>query len=350
VLKIDRGIPSQLDRVPEVARALEDGGYDGCWTGEISHDPFLPMLLAAEHTTTIELGTSIAVAFARNPMTVANVGWDLQSYSRGRFILGLGTQVQAHIEKRFGMPWSHPVRRMREFVAALGEIWSCWSDGTKLSFEGEFYTHKLMTPMFTPEPSEFAAPRVYIAAVGEAMTEMCGEVADGLLAHAFTTRRYLDEVTMPAVLRGLARSGRDRGQIAVSSPVFVVTGRDEDEMSAAASAFRKQIAFYASTPAYRRVLDLHGWGDLQPELRRLSIAGDWDAMGALVDDEVLAAFAVVGPVENVAGALAQRCSGVIDRVLPGFPAGTPEPVITEVLDELRRHRESEGPNDGQNQR
>jgi probable F420-dependent oxidoreductase len=338
VLKIDRGIPAQLDRVPEVARALEEGGYDGCWTGEISHDPFLPMVLAAEHTLTIDIGTSIAVAFARNPMTVANVGWDLQSYSHGRFILGLGTQVQAHIEKRFGMPWSAPVRRMREFVAALREIWSCWHDGTRLSFDGEFYTHKLMTPMFTPEPSEFAAPRVFIAAVGEAMTTMCGEVADGLLAHAFTTRRYLDEVTTPALMRGLARGGRDRHEIQVSSPVFVVTGRDEAEMTAAAGAFRKQIAFYASTPAYRRVLDLHGWGELQPELRRLSIEGDWEAMGALVDDEMLAAFAVVGPVESIAGALAQRCSGVIDRVLPGFPAGTAEPVIAGVLDELRQLR------------
>jgi probable F420-dependent oxidoreductase len=337
-LKIDRGIPNQLDRVPAVARELDEAGYDGCWTGEINHDPFLPMLLAAEHSSRIELGTSIAVAFARNPMTVAHLGWDLQTYSRGRFILGLGTQVQAHIEKRFGMPWRHPVRRMREFVAALREIWSCWHTGERLRFEGEFYTHKLMTPMFTPEPSEFTAPRIYLAAVGEAMTEMSGEVADGLLAHAFTTRRYLDEVTMPAVLRGLARSGRTRADIAVSSPVFVVTGRDDAEMATAAAAFRKQIAFYASTPAYRRVLDLHGWGDLQPELRRLSIEGHWDGMSALIDDEVLGAFAVVAPVDRVATALAERCAGVIDRVLPAFPAGTAEPVIAEVLGELRRHR------------
>lgn len=258
-LKIDRGIPSQLERVSEVARAHEEAGYDGCWTGEINHDPFLPMVLAAEHTSTIELGTSIAVAFARNPMTVAHLGWDLQAYSRGRFTLGLGTQVQAHIEKRFGMPWSHPVRRMREFVAALREIWSCWETGDRLSFEGEFYTHKLMTPMFTPEPSGHAPPKVFIAAVGESMTELCGEAADGLLAHAFTTRRYLDEVTVPALSRGLSRSGRDRSAVQVSSPVFVVTGRDEGEMDTAAAAFRKQIAFYASTPAYRKVLELHGW-------------------------------------------------------------------------------------------
>jgi probable F420-dependent oxidoreductase len=337
-LKIDRGIPSQLDRVPDVARGHEHAGYDGCWTGEINHDPFLPLLLAAEHTTSIELGTSIAVAFARNPMTLANLGWDLQSYSRGRFILGLGTQVQAHIEKRFGMPWSHPVRRMAEFVAALQEIWSCWHDGSRLSFEGEFYTHKLMTPMFTPEPTDQSPPRVFIAAVGEAMTEMCGEVADGLLAHAFTTRRYLDEVTLPALLRGMQRSGRARAEFQVSSPVFVVTGRDDAELASAASAFRKQIAFYASTPAYRRVLELHGWGELQPELRRLSIDGQWDAMSGLIDDEVLRAFAVVAPIDSVASALTQRCSGVIDRVLPGFPDRTPEPVIAAVLDEVRGSR------------
>ena len=209
-LKVDGGIFTDLTRVPELAGALEKQGYDACWTGEINHDPFLPLLLAAEHTTRLELGTSIAVAFARNPMIVANLGWDLQTYSQGRFILGLGTQIKPHIEKRFSMPWSHPVARMREFVQALHAIWSAWKDGTRLRFEGEFYTHKLMTPMFTPEPQPFSAPKVFIAAVGEGMTEMCGEVADGLLAHAFTTRRYLHEVTMPAVQRGLQRSGRDR--------------------------------------------------------------------------------------------------------------------------------------------
>jgi probable F420-dependent oxidoreductase len=337
-LKIDRGIPSQLDRVADVARAHERAGYDGCWTGEINHDPFLPMLLAAEHTKSIALGTSIAVAFARNPMTVASLGWDLQGFSDGRFILGLGTQIRSHIEKRFSMPWSHPVRRMAEFVAALKEIWSCWSTGNRLSFDGEFYTHKLMTPMFTPEPMDHPAPRIFIAAVGEAMTQMCAEVADGLLAHAFTTRRYLDEVMAPALLRGLARSGRDRAHFEVSSPVFVVTGRDESEMAAAAASFRKQIAFYASTPAYRRVLELHGWGDLQPQLRALSIAGEWDAMADLVGDDILGEFAVVAPIDRVAQALAKRCSGVIDRVLPGFPGTTPEPVISEVLDEVRGSR------------
>jgi alkanesulfonate monooxygenase SsuD/methylene tetrahydromethanopterin reductase-like flavin-dependent oxidoreductase (luciferase family) len=251
-LRIDRGIPSELARVPGVVGALERRGYDGCWAGEINHDPFLPVLLAAEHTSRLDIGTSIAVAFARNPMTVANLGWDLQSYSGGRFNLGLGTQVQTHIEKRFSMPWSHPVRRMR----------------------------------------------VFIAAVVETMTEMCGEVADGLLTYAFTTRRYAEEVTTPALLAGLQRAGRGRSGFQVSCPVFVVTGETAEEMAVAAAATRKQIAFYGSTPAYRKVLDLHGWGDLHVELHRLSKQGRWDDMGGLVDDDVLGAFAVLDEVRE----------------------------------------------------
>src|SRR6201992_339810 len=243
-LKVDGGVFTDLARVPELAGELEQRGDDACWRGEINHDPFLPLLLAAEHTSRLELGTSIAVAFARNPMTVANVGWDLQAYSQGRFILGLGTQIKPHIEKRFSMPWSHPVARMREFVQALHAIWSAWNDGTRLRVEGEFYTHALMTLMLVPEPQPFSVPKVFIAAVGEAMTEMCGEVADGLLAHAFTTKRYLHEVTIPAVQRGLKRSGRDPRAFQVACPVFVVTGKDDAEAAAGADSVRKQIAFY----------------------------------------------------------------------------------------------------------
>jgi probable F420-dependent oxidoreductase len=334
-LKVDGAVSGQLANIAKAASALERRGYDCCWTAEINHDPFLPLVLAAEHTTNIELGTSIAVAFARNPMTVANVGWDLQAYSQGRFLLGLGSQVQAHIEKRFSMPWSQPVRRMREFVVALHEIWSCWRDGTKLGFEGDFYTHKLMTPMFTPEPQPHAFPKIFVAAVGEAMTEMCGEVADGMLAHAFTTKRYFEEVTTPALLRGMERSGRQRSEFALSAPIFVVTGNDDSELAAGAVSTRKQIAFYGSTPAYRKVLELHGWGDLHTELHRLSRAGEWDAMGSLIDDEILAAFAVVSPLYEVAAKIRDRCDGVIDRVLVGFPSSVPEDTVSAVLRELR---------------
>jgi probable F420-dependent oxidoreductase len=334
-LKIDRSIPNTLARAAEAAIALEEQGYDGGWTAETSHDPFLPLLLAAEHTSRVELGTNIAVAFARNPMIVANIGWDLQTYSLGRFILGLGTQIQPHIERRFSMPWSHPARRMREFVAALHAIWSAWKDGAKLRFEGEFYTHKIMTPMFTPEPQPHPAPKVFIAAVGAAMTEMCGEVADGHLGHPMISKRYLDEVTVPALERGLARSGRDRNDFEVSCEVMVATGENDAELANAITATRKQIAFYGSTPAYRRVLALHGWGDLQDELHRLSRQGEWDTMGSLIDDEILGAFAVVGPVDTIAAALRSRCEGVVDRVQPIFYAASQD-CITAALKEFRQ--------------
>ncbi|OBH10763.1 LLM class F420-dependent oxidoreductase [Mycobacterium sp. E3247] len=334
-LKVDGGIPNQLARVTDAAVALEREEYDGGWTAETSHDPFLPLLLAAEHTSRLELGTNIAVAFARNPMIVANIGWDLQAYSQGRFILGLGTQIQPHIEKRFSMPWSHPARRMREFVAALHAIWSAWHDDGKLRFEGDFYTHKIMTPMFTPEPQPYPAPKVFIAAVGEAMTEMCGEVGDGHLGHPMVSRRYLDEVTMPALLRGMQRGGRDRADFQVSCEVMVATGENEAELAAAMTATRKQIAFYGSTPAYQKVLALHGWGDLHTELNLLSKQGEWDAMGSLIDDEMLAAFAVVGPVDTVGAALKSRCEGAVDRVLPIFYNAT-HACITAAMKEFRR--------------
>lgn len=338
LLKVDGGIPNRLADAPGAAAALEERGYDGGWTAETSHDPFLPLLLAAEHTSRLELGTNIAVAFARNPMTVANVGWDLQTYSKGRFILGLGTQIQPHIEKRFSMPWSHPARRMGEFVAALHAIWSAWRDGAKLRFEGDFYTHKIMTPMFTPEPQPYPPPKVFLAAVGEAMTDMCGEVADGHLGHPMVSKRYLDEVTVPALLRGLQRSGRDRRDFEVSCEVMVATGQSDAELATAIAAVRKQIAFYGSTPAYRKVLDLHGWGDLHTELHRLSLAGEWDTMGALIDDEMLAAFAVVGRVDTIAAALRSRCEGAVDRVLPIFMTATDSagPCITAALKEFHQ--------------
>jgi probable F420-dependent oxidoreductase len=334
-LKIDGGIPNRLGLVVEAAGNLEQQGYDGGWTPETSHDPFLPLLLAAEHTSRLELGTNIAVAFARNPMIVANVAWDLQAYSRGRFILGLGTQIQPHIEKRFSMPWSHPARRMAEFVSALHAIWSAWKDGGKLRFEGDFYTHKIMTPMFTPEPHPYSVPKVFIAAVGEVMTEMCGQLADGHLGHPMVSKRYITEVTTPALLRGLARAGRKRGDVELSAEVLVATGENDTELQAAKAAVRKQIAFYGSTPAYRKILELHGWGDLHDELNRLSKQGEWDTMGPLIDDEMLATFAVVGPVDTIATALKSRCVGVVDRVLPIFMTAS-ENCVSLAMKEFRQ--------------
>ncbi|MCV7063185.1 LLM class F420-dependent oxidoreductase [Mycolicibacterium vaccae] len=334
-LKVDAAVVSQLSHVPAAARTLEQRGYDGCWTAEINHDPFLPLTLAAEHTHSIELGTSIAVAFARNPMTVAQIGWDLQDYSQGRFILGLGSQIKPHIEKRFSMPWGRPVARMREFVLALHAIWGCWGDGTRLDFVGEFYRHTLMTPMFVPPRQPHGDPKVFVAAVGDRMTEMCGEVADGLLAHAFSTQRYVREVTIPTLTRGIERAGRTRGDVEVACPLFVVTGQDERQMADAAAATRKQIAFYASTPAYRSVLDLHGWGELHGELHRLSRAGEWDSMGSLIDDAILEEFAVVAPVDDLADKIRARCDGLIDRVLVGFPPSIDEATVVDLVTDVR---------------
>ena len=313
-MRVDGGIGFDLSKATEAARAAESAGYDGIWSAETSHDPFFPLLLAAQATERVELGTGITVAFARNPMTVATVANDLQVASKGRFLLGLGSQIKAHITKRFSMPWSHPAARMREFVLALRAIWDSWDTGNRLDFRGEFYTHTLMTPFFNPGPNPHGPPKVFLAAVGEHMTEVAGEVCDGLLAHGFTTERYLREVTLPALERGMARGGRRREDFQISYPGFVVTGDSDEQRAAAAAGVRQQIAFYGSTPAYRPVLELHGWGELQDELNRLSKQGEWTKMGEMIDDEVLATFAVVAPPEEVAPRLRARVGELVDRI------------------------------------
>ncbi len=311
---VDGGIGFDYEGIASAAKAAEATGYDGIWTAETGHDPFLPLLLAAEHTDQVQLGTAIAVAFARNPMTLAMVANDLQTYSKGRFMLGLGSQIKAHIEKRYSMPWSHPAARMRELILAIRAIWESWEKGTKLDFRGDFYTHTLMTPFFSPGPNPYGPPKIFLAAVGELMTQVAGEVADGLLVHGFTTERYLREVTLPALEKGLEKAGRSRSQFQISYPGFIVTGTNDNELADAAKAVRSQIAFYGSTPAYRGVLELHGWGELQEELNRLSKQGEWTKMGDLIDDEMLDAFAVVCPPEEVPRRVLDRFGGVVDRV------------------------------------
>jgi probable F420-dependent oxidoreductase len=300
--------------MPAAARELEELGYDGVFTAETSHDPFLPITLAALETDHIELGTGIAVAFARNPMTMATIGNDLQLYTKGRFILGLGSQIKPHIEKRFSMPWSHPADRMREFILAMRAIWASWNDGEKLDFRGDYYRHTLMTPFFNPGPNPYGNPKVFLAAVGERMTEVAGEAADGILLHGFTTERYVREVTLPALERGWAKAGKDRSQFELSGPMFVVTGTNDEEYDNARRGTKQQIAFYGSTPAYRGVLELHGWGDLQGDLNRLSKQGDWVQMGELIDDEMLGTFAVTGEPEEIPAKLLARYGDVVDRV------------------------------------
>jgi len=254
------------------------------------------------------------VAFARNPMTLANIGYDLQTYSRGRFRLGLGSQIKAHIEKRYSMEWSHPAARMREMILAIRAIWTCWNEGTPLDFRGEFYRHTLMTPFFDPGPNPFGYPTIQLAAVGPLMTAVAGEVCDGIILHAFTTERYVREVTMPALEQGFAKGARLRGDFEISGPMFIVSGTNDEEVERALQGTKQQIAFYGSTPAYRPVLELDGWGDLQTELNRLSKQGEWVAMGELITDEVLDAFAVVAEPEAVPKAMRARYGGLVDRV------------------------------------
>ena len=316
-MKVDGNLGADLAHAGANAKEAEAAGYAGVWTAETSHDPFLPLLLGAEHTERLELGTSIAVAFARSPMTLANTAWDLQAYSKGRFILGLGSQIKPHITKRFSMEWSHPAPRMREFVLAMRAIWNTWLTGEKLDFRGEFYTHTLMTPFFTPPASDlgdFGPPKVFLAGVGEMMTEVAGEVCDGFLCHGFTTERYLREVTIPALERGRAKAGKTMDGFEIIGPSFVVTGANDEQLEAAAAGTRQQIAFYGSTPAYKGVLELHGWGGLQEELNALSKQGDWVKMGTLIDDEILNTFAVVGAPESIAPELAARYGDVIQRI------------------------------------
>jgi probable F420-dependent oxidoreductase len=313
-VKVDTGIMApSLGDIGARAREIEAMGYDGVLTAETGHDALLPIALAAEHTEHVELGTGIVVAFARTPMVLAYTANDLQQMSHGRFILGLGSQIKPHIEKRFSMPWSHPARRMREYILALRAIWDAWNNRTPLQFEGEFYRHTLMTPFFSPPPNEHGSPKVFLAAVGEKMTEVAGEVADGVIIHGFTTERYVKEVTIPAIDRGLKAAGRDRSSFEISGPLFIVTGTTDKELADAVRGVKQQIAFYGSTPAYRGVLELHGWGDLQPELNTLSKRGEWEQMGALIDDDILRTFAVVAEPEGVGAELKRRYGGVVDR-------------------------------------
>jgi probable F420-dependent oxidoreductase len=312
-MDVDGTIGFDPSDVVATAERAEAAGYDGLWTAEVAHDPFLPLALAAEHTERVKLGTGIAVAFARNPMNLAVLANDLQTLSEGRFLLGLGSQIKPHIEKRFSMPWSHPAPRMRELVLAIRAIWASWADGSRLAFRGEFYRHTLMTPMFDPGPNPWGSPKIFVAAVGQKMTEVAGEVADGLLAHGFTTERYLREVTVPALERGLAVSGRSRADVQISYPGMIVTGSDEAELATATQAVKRQLAFYGSTPAYRPVLDLHGWGGLQPELHTRSRRGQWDEMADLITDEMVDTFAVVGSLEEVPAKVLARFDGLVDR-------------------------------------
>jgi len=295
-------------------RHLEEIGYDGAFSFEAKHDPFLPLVLASQSTERLTLGTAIAIAFARNPMNLANLAYGVQSISGGRFILGLGSQVRPHIQNRFSMPWSKPAARMREIVLAIKAIFACWEGEAELDFEGEFYRHTLMIPAFDPGPNPFGPPPIYTGGFGPLMTQVAGETADGFFAHPFNTRESLLVNTLPALERGLAKSGRTLDQLDIICATLTVTADGEEEFERVKLAARKQLAFYGSTPAYRPTLDCHGWGELHLELNRLSKQGRWDDMTGLIEDEVLEAIAVVGPRKEIAGKLRARLEGIADGV------------------------------------
>ncbi|MDG2272810.1 MAG: TIGR03617 family F420-dependent LLM class oxidoreductase [Halioglobus sp.] len=312
-MKVSGMLGADLDMAPLAIAELEQRGYNAAFSAEINSDPFFPLVLAAEHSNAIALTTSISVAFARNPMTMANLAWDLNQYSKGRFTAGLGSQIKPHITRRFSMPWSKPAARMREFILAMQAIWDCWETGKKLEFNGEFYQHNLMTPMFTPSRTTYGAPGVNLAAVGPLMTEAAAEVANGVIAHGFTTLQYLQQVTLPAVQRGLEKSGRTREEFDISLPVMVVTGATKEAFEASKAAVKGQLGFYASTPAYKPVLEVHGWGDLQTEANQLTREGRWQEMGALITDDILNAFALVSEnIEQVPALLNERYGGLVD--------------------------------------
>jgi probable F420-dependent oxidoreductase len=289
-----------------MAKAFEAQGFDGVLSFEGPHDPFLPLALAARETERVELITGIAIAFARNPMICAQLANDLQLLSEGRFILGLGTQIRPHIERRFSQPWSKPNRRMREFVQAIRAIWRSWNDGERLEFRGEFYTHTLMTPFFNPGPNPFGVPKIFLAGFGPDMIRVAGEVGDGWIVHPLHSRDYVLSTALPALEVGLAKAGRSKSGVQVACQTITMVGHNDEEIAKARNNAKAQIAFYASTPAYRVVLDHHGWGGLQPELNRLSKEGKWLDMIGFVSEEMLDAFGVSGTPSRVAAALRKR--------------------------------------------
>ena len=313
-MKVDYYLPDgPLEAVPGLVARARDIGYDGVFTSDTAHEPFLPIAAAAAAGRGMDFGTAIAVAFARSPMVVAQTAWDLATLTEGRFLLGLGSQIKPHVERRFSMPWGAPAKRLGEYIRALRAIWNAWQTGVRLNFRGEFYSFTLMTPFFDPGPIEHHEIPVYIAGVGPRMSRLAGELCDGYHVHPFHTVKYLREVTLPAMGEGARMSGRSLDSIALASSVFVVTGRDEEGMAAMRQDVRRQIAFYASTPAYRKVLEVHGW-DFGPRLTALSKRGEWERMAEVIPDEVVAEVAVEASVDRLGDAVRARYEGLLDRV------------------------------------
>ena len=311
----------------KASKELEDLGYDGAYTFEGPHEPFLPLAAAALATEKLELLTSIAVAFSRNPMTLANIGYDLQLMSKGRFTLGIGSQIKPHIEKRYSMPWSSPAKRMKEMVDAIKAIWGCWHKGKDLDFRGEFYQHTLMTPIFNPGENSFGLPKIYVAGVGPLMTQAAAESGDGFIVHPFHTTKFLENITLPSVKKGLELSTAKEFDISLG--VMVATGTNDEEIGKARDACKAHSGFYGSTPAYKVVLEQHGWESIQPELNSLTKKGLWQDIPNLISDEILESIAVTGTPDEVSNIIFNRYGSIASRIAPSIFSGDPE--VTKAL-------------------
>jgi probable F420-dependent oxidoreductase len=334
-VKVDTMV-SGLEGAAGQARRLEELGVDGAFTFEGPHDVFTPLIVAAGATSSLELATNVAIAFPRNPVQLAHQAYDLQELSRGRFTLGLGSQIRAQVERRYGAPFDRPIARMREMVAALRAIFATWESGEQLDFRGEFSSHTLMPPTFNPGPNPFGMPDIAIGGLGPQMVRLAAEVADGLLVMPFNSAQHFRRRTVPAIDEGLRRAGRKRGELTVTGEIIVCCGRDDTEMEAARSAGRWLLSFYASTPAYRPVLEVEGWGDLQPELNTLSKSGRWEEMPGMIDDTMLATLAAVGSPTEVAAETIDRFGGLVDRVGFYTPYPIAEGTLAELVAELAR--------------
>jgi probable F420-dependent oxidoreductase len=320
MMKLDTTLPvHDLAEVAAYAKAAEEMGFDTLWSTEAQHDPFLPLAVAATSTQRLKLGTAIAVAFPRSPTILAHTSWDLQASSQGRFTLGLGTQVKGHNERRFGVKWESPAKKLREMILALRAIWDCWQNGTPLKVSGEFYNLSLMTPAFNPGPQAHPHVPIYIAGVNPRMCRLAGELCDGFHVHPLHSVRYLQEVVLPNIEQGAAKAGRSRRDLELASMVFVITGDSPEEVAAAKERTRMRIAFYASTRNYRVVLDTHGWGEVSTRLSKKAAQGDWQGMAQEITDEMLEEYAVIGSPDEIPEKLHARYDGILDRLAFYFP-------------------------------
>lgn len=333
-MKVDASTGADMQRIGEHAQRLETLGYDGLRLAELNHDPFMPLALAAANTSKIELVTSVAVAFARNPMSMAIQAHDLNAFSKGRFVLGLGSQVKPHIERRFSMPWHKAARQMREYINAMHAIFDCWYDGKRLEFTGEYYQHTLMPSTFSPDNVSGPRPRIALSATGPLMTKVAAEVADGMIMHPFSSEKYMREVTLPAINEGLEKSGRNLADFELDYAPMIATGTTEEALQDGIATLRDRIAFYGCTVAYKPVLDIHGWGDLQDELITLNRAHKTDEMAALITDEMVHTIGIVGEPQAVVETMQKRFGGVISRT--GFTVpGMGEAELAGLLSQLR---------------